>query len=93
MPVHKIVVHTRPRRGQNLSLGFPTKGHSNQSPQLKRLAKIILLVASLDMIFSNQRITKTARMRRLVCTFVVRKSPKTWVSHVESLFKHAFAPF
>ena len=35
-----------------------------------------LLVASLDMIVSNKRITK-ALMRRLVCAFVVRKPLKT----------------
>ena len=45
---------------QNLSSGFLTKQDSNQSPQLQRLARklIILLVASLDMILSDKQIIK-----------------------------------
>ena len=51
--------------------------------KLQRLARKIeiSLEASLDIILSNKRITKgtdqTARMRRLVCAFVVRKPQKT----------------
>ena len=47
----------------------------------------ISLVASLDMILSNERITKVlicARMRRLVCDFVVRKTPKDRFSCVKA---------
>ena len=41
---------------QTLSSGFP-KRNPNQSPQLQRLARKILLVASLDMILSKKQIT------------------------------------
>ena len=41
----------------------------------------ISLIASLDMLVSNKQKNKgadqTARMHRLVCAFVVRKTPKT----------------
>ena len=45
---------------ENLSLGFPTKRVANQSLQLQRLARKfeISLVASLDMILLDTRITK-----------------------------------
>ena len=44
---------------QNLSLGFPTQRDSNQSPQLKRLARKLIFspVASVDMIISKKGIT------------------------------------
>ena len=46
---------------ENLSLGFPTRSNPKQPAQLHTLARKLienLLVASLDMIFSNKRITK-----------------------------------
>ena len=52
---------------ENLSSGFPTKRDSkNQSPQLQRLARKVLLVESLYMILSKKRITK-ALIRLHVC--------------------------
>ena len=65
---------------ENLSSGFPTKRDSNQSPQLQRLAS--MLVASLDMILSNNKGTdQTAWMRSLVCACVVRKPRRQVFSH------------
>ena len=45
---------------ENLSSGFPTKWDSNQSPQLKRLARKneLSFVASWGMVLSKRRITK-----------------------------------
>ena len=58
---------------QNLSSGFPTKRDLNQSPQLQKLARKfeILLVASLDMILSNKRITKALIRLRLCAGWAV----------------------
>ena len=54
---------------ENLSSGLLTKGDSNQSPQLQRLARKIELffVASLDMVLFKKRITK-ALIRLCGCT-------------------------
>ena len=66
---------------QNLSLGFPTKLDSNQSPQLQRLArKLKVQSKSRYDTFqwaNNKSADQTVRMRRLVCAFVVRNPPKT----------------
>ena len=45
---------------QNWSSGFLKKRHSNQSPQLQRLARKLkfCFFASLDMILSKKRVTK-----------------------------------
>ena len=72
------LVATKPVFGVGL-----TKRDSNQFPQLHRQARILkfCLKQSLDMILSSKRTNKgayqSARMRRLVCAFVVRKPPKT----------------
>ena len=61
---------------QNLSSGLPGNRDPNQSPQLQRLAR-----ASSDIVLSkrtnNKIADQSARVRRLVCAFVVRKPPKT----------------
>ena len=48
----------------------------------------VLLVARLDMVLSkktyNKGADRSAGMHRLVCTFVVRKSPEDRFSHVEA---------
>ena len=46
------------------------------------LARTHAYVANLDMVYSNKRITKALRTRRLDCTFFVRKPPR--VSRVEA---------
>ena len=63
---------------QNLSLGFPTKGDSNQSPKLPRLARILKFRLIIMIISSNNKGTdQSAGTCRLVCAFVVGKPPKT----------------
>ena len=55
------------------AFGSPTKGDSNQSPKLQRLArKLNLALASLDMALPKQRITKALiSLCRLDCVFGV----------------------
>ena len=57
-PILTLIIRASTRL--NLSSGFLTKRVSNQSPQLQRLVRKIeiSLVASLDMVLSNERITK-----------------------------------
>ena len=67
---------------ENLSLGCPTKQDSNQSPQLQRLARKLRFCLSklrygAFQKANNKGADQTARMRRLVCAFVVRQLPKT----------------
>ena len=74
---------------QNLSSGLPTKQDSNQSPQLQRLARNWNFVCSKFRYITFQKANdtgadQTARMRRLVCAFVVRKPPDDRFSSVEA---------
>ena len=67
---------------ENLSLGFPTKRVSNQSPQLQRLARILKFTRSKFAYgtfqkANNKGADQTARMRRLVCTCVISNTQKT----------------
>ena len=60
---------------ENLSSGFPTKRVLNQYLRLTGQLEIeISLVASVDMILlktDNTEADETARLRRLVCAFIV----------------------
>ena len=63
---------------QNLSSGFPTKLDSNQSPQLQRLARKCNFTYGKFRYDTYQKANnkgtdQSARMRRLVCAYVVRK--------------------
>ena len=73
---------------ENLSSGFPTKRVSNQSPRLKIE---VLLVAILDTTFKkvdNKVADETARMRRLICAFIVTNHQRHFFSvAVQSLHK------
>ena len=66
----------------NLSLGFQTKQDKNKAPQLQRLARR-LKFAWVKLRYgafqkaNNKEADQTARMCRLVSTFVVCKPPKT----------------
>ena len=62
---------------ENLSCGFMTKRYSTQSPKLQRLARKLRFRCSKLRYGAFQRANnkgadQTARMRRLVCPFVVR---------------------
>ena len=70
--------------GENLSSGFPTKWYSNQPAQLQRLARkskyrLLCSQSRYDTFqkANNKGADQTARMRRLVCAFVVCKPPNT----------------
>ena len=67
---------------QALSSGFPTKRDSNKSPQLQRLARNLKYARNKHRCgtfysANNKCADHTARMRSLVCAFVVRKPQKT----------------
>ena len=73
----KIKIESRstlygPRLDKTCLWGFPKKRDSNQSPQLQRLARKLTFQKAY-----NKGADQTAQMRRLVCAFVVPKSPKT----------------
>ena len=78
---HGLVFDIWASSRQNLSMGFPTKRDSNQSPQLQGLVR--KLNACIKFRYdtfkkaNNKGADQSARMRRLVCAFVVRKPPKT----------------
>ena len=70
---------------QNLSSRFLTKQVSNRSPQLQRLARKLNFTCSKFTYDTFQKrnnkvADQTTWMRRLVCTCVVKKSPKTGLS-------------
>ena len=67
-----------------MSSGFSTKRDSNQSPQLQRLARKLSFACSKIRYDTFQSANnkgadhdQTARMRKLVGAFAVRKPPKT----------------
>ena len=60
---------------RKLVLGVSYKARFNQPAQLQRLAR--KLKYNSFQIANNKGADQTARMRRLVCAFVVRKPPKT----------------
>ena len=67
---------------ENLSSGFLTKGDTNQPAQLQGLARKLKFHLQQVYIWyfqkaNNKGTDQSARMRRLVCAFVVRKPPKT----------------
>ena len=64
---------------ETLSSGFLTKSDSNQPAQLQRLARKLKFRFGCDTFqkAKNKGADQTARMRRLVCTCVFRKPPKT----------------
>ena len=67
---------------ENLSSGFPSKRVSNRSPQLHRLARKLKFYGIRGQIWyfpkaNNIGADQTARMRRLVCAYVIRKPQKT----------------
>ena len=67
---------------ENLSSGFPTKQSSSQYHQLQRLAGKFKFRLWQDYIWyfpkaNNKGADQTARMRRPVCAFAVRKPQKT----------------
>ena len=67
---------------QNLSLGFLTRQDLNQSPLLQRLVGILIFASSRSIYDTFQSANskgtdQTARMHRLVCTFVLCKPLKT----------------
>ena len=73
---------------QNLSSGFDQVIPNPAYSATETIARSEnLLVANLDMILSNKRITKAlirlCFTRRLICTFVVRKPPDRF-SHAEA---------
>ena len=62
---------------ENLSSGFSTRVDSNRSVQLKKLASVMKLqIQKLVILYylgsDNKGADQTARMRRLICAFVVR---------------------
>ena len=68
----------------NLSLGFPIKGDSNQPVQLQILARKLKLIFACSKFrygtfqkANNKGADQSAQMRRLVCAFVARKPRKT----------------
>ena len=61
---------------ENLSSGSPTKPVSNQSPQLRNFARSKFRYHTF-LKANNNGADQSARMRRLVCAFIVRKHPKT----------------
>ena len=70
---------------QNLSSGFLKKPVSNQTTQLKRLARKLKFTCSkftYGTFQYNKGADQAARMCRLVCTCVVRKPPEDRVSRV-----------
>ena len=78
---------------ETLSSGLLTKRVSNQSLQLQRLVRKMKFTSSkltydTYLNVNNKGADQTARMRRLVCTFVVRKPPKT-AAHISSFVMHA----
>ena len=69
-----------PSSQENLSSGFPTKGASNQSPQLQRLDRNWNFNGSkfsYDTFQNAKGADQSAQMHRLVCACVVRKPQKT----------------
>ena len=67
---------------ENLTSGCPTKRVSNQSPQLQILARKSKFAHSklrygAFQTANNKGADQTARLRRLVCAFVMCKPPKT----------------
>ena len=69
---------TRASSRENLYFGFLTKPVSNQSHQLQRLArKSSKFTYDTFQKANNKGVDQSARMRRLVCACVVRKTPKT----------------
>ena len=77
---------TKPVLG--VSSGFPTERHSNQVPQLLRLAKklnIGLYQASLYMILSNKQMTK-AQIRLYGCAGW--SAPLLFTNHRRQIFSH-----
>ena len=73
---------------QNLSTGFLTKGVSNQSPQLQRLARKLKFPCSRFTYGAFQKANnngadQTAQMRRLVCACYLQY-PKGRFSRVEA---------
>ena len=72
------MIYTWASTQQNLSLGSPTRQHSNQSPQLQRLARKLKIRwkqgrCGTFQKANNKGADQTAHMRRLVSTCVVRK--------------------
>ena len=68
-----------PRHDKTCLRGFPTRPDTNRPAQPQ---KLISFEESRDILLSKQRTTKvqTARMRRLICAFVVR----IWHRHIFS---------
>ena len=65
---------------ENLTSGFPTKRDSNKSPQLQRLTRKLKFACSkfrhdTFQKANNKGTDQSARMRRLVCAFVVCNPP------------------
>ena len=80
--LHHETFHIWASSQENLSPGFPTMRISKQSPQLPRLARKLKFACSkfrhdTFKYGNNKGADQTARMRRLVCAFVVCKPPKT----------------
>ena len=65
---------------KNLSSGFPTKRVSNQSPRLKIEVLLVVILDTTSKKVDNKVADETARMRRLICAFIVTNHQRQFFS-------------